>query len=183
MVHATVTWDAFSIILESCSRPRTFRTPPQNTIALAGSTLVAPSIPWITDHLDSSPSIDTLIQDILQGKAVAVCDGSYFEQYATAAAAWTLSSADRVEWIEGSGIVPGVTSELNSYRAELAGLLRPAVVLQCLSPLLVALEPTLDNTMVFACNNICALEKTAVSRDKVKVSWKSVGIIAQLLDL
>jgi len=143
---------------------------------------VAPSIPWIADHLDSSPSIDTLLQDILQGNAVAVCDGSYFEQYTTAAAAWTLSSADGVEWIEGGGIVPGVTSELNFYRAELAGLLGPAVALQCLSPLLIAIEPTLDTTLVVACDNIRALEKTVVSRDKVKVSWKSVDIITQLLD-
>jgi len=51
-----------------------------------------------------------------------------FEQYATTAAAWTLSSADGVEWIEGGGIVPGVTSELNSYRAELAGLLGPMLI-------------------------------------------------------
>ena len=71
--------------------------------------------------------------------------------------------------------MPGVTSALNSYRAELAGLLGPAVVLQCLSPLLIAFEPTLDNTMVVACDNIRALEKTVVSRDKVKVSWKSIG--------
>jgi len=127
--------------------------------------------------------IDTLLQDILHGKAVAVCDGSYFEQYATAAAAWTLSLADGVEWIEGGGIVPGVTSELNSYRAELAGLLGPAVGLQCLSPLAIALEPTLDNTMVVACDNIHALQKTVVSCDKVKVSWKSVDIITQLLDI
>jgi len=94
VLQSHLTWDAFSIILESCSRPRTFRTPPQNIIELAGRTLVAPSIPWIADHLDSSPSIDTLLQDILQGNAVAVYDGSYFEQYDTAAAAWTLSSAD-----------------------------------------------------------------------------------------
>ena len=79
LVRATVTWDANAIILESCSRPRTFCTPPQNTVALAGRTLVgrtlvSPSIPWITDHLDSSPSIDILLQDILHRKAVAVCN-------------------------------------------------------------------------------------------------------------
>jgi len=50
------------------------------------------------------------------------------------------------------------------------GLLGSAVVLQCLSPLLIAIEPVLDNTMVVACDNIHALEKTVVSRDKVKVS-------------
>ena len=126
---------------------------------MAGKTLLAPSIPWITDHFATSPSIDALLQDIVDGKAVAVCDGSYFEQYATAAAAWTLSSADGIVWMEGGGIVPGVTSELNSYRAELAGLLGPAVGLQCLSPLLLAAEPITDTAMVVACDNIRALKK------------------------
>jgi len=183
LVRATVTWDASAIIVESRSRPRTYRTPSPNTITMAGKTLLAPSIPWITDYLETSPSIDVLLQDILDGKAVAVCDGSYFEQFATAAAAWTISSADGVEWIEGGGIVPGVTSELNSYRAELAGLLGPAVGLQCLSPLLIAAEPTIDTAMVVACDNIRALEKTVVHSDRVKVSWKSVDLITQLLDL
>jgi hypothetical protein len=159
LVRTTVTWDAYSIIVESRSRPRTYRTPPPNSITMAGKTLLAPSIPWITDHFATSPSIDALLQDIVDGKAVAVCDGSYFEQYATAAAAWTLSSADGIEWMEGGGIVPGVTSELNSYRAELAGLLGPAVGLQCLSPLLLAAEPITDTAMVVACDNIRALKK------------------------
>ena len=37
--------------------------------------------------------------------------------------------------------------------------------------------------MVVACDNIRNLKKTVVGRDKVKVSWKRVDIITQLLDL
>ena len=79
--------------------------------------------------------------------------------------------------------MPGVTSELNLYRAELAGLLGPAVGLQCLSPHLTRLETPQENSMVIGCANICALEKTVVSYGKVKVSWKSVDIITQLLNI
>lgn len=37
--------------------------------------------------------------------------------------------------------------------------------------------------MVVACDNIRNLKKTVVGCDKVKVSWKSVDLITQLLDL
>lgn len=50
-------------------------------------------------------------------------------------------------------IVPGVTSELNSYRAELAGLLGPVIGLQCLSPLLVGAEAPQEGSMVVVCDD------------------------------
>ena len=53
----------------------------QDTIVLANKTLPSPSVTWIADHLQSSPTIDILLSDILEGTAVAVSDGSYFEQY------------------------------------------------------------------------------------------------------
>ena len=51
---------------------------------LANKTLSSPSVPWIADHLQSSPTIDLLLSDILEGTAVVVSDGSYFKQYSTA---------------------------------------------------------------------------------------------------
>ena len=75
--------------------------------------------PWITSNLRASPSITQLLLDIEAGKAIAVSDGSYFKQFATAAAGWILSSDDGCEWIEGGGIVPEATSGLHSYKAEL----------------------------------------------------------------
>ena len=88
----------------------------------------------------SFENTETAFADILEGTAVAVCDGSYFKQYSTTAAAWTVSSVNGSKWIEGDGIVPGIQSELNSYRAELVGLLGAAVGFQCLSPLLARTE-------------------------------------------
>jgi len=52
----------------------------QKTILLANEAIPSPSVPWIIDHLRSSPTIAHLLSDILEGNAVAVSDGSYFEQ-------------------------------------------------------------------------------------------------------
>jgi len=94
--------------------------------------LASPAVKWITSHLCPSASIEQVLSDILTGTAVAVSDGSYFEQYSTVAAAWIITSADGQECIEGGGIVPGAIQDLNSYRAELAGLLGISVGFQCL---------------------------------------------------
>ena len=99
----------------------------------------------------------------MKGTAVAVSDDGYcFEQYSTAAAARTISSADGREWAEDSGIVPGIKSELNSYKTELVSLLGTAVGFQCLSPLLTRTDDPQADSMVIACDNIRALEKMVV---------------------
>jgi hypothetical protein len=162
------------------SNPLTFQPASNDTIHIAGKDLASPTVKWITSHSCSSARIDQLLSDVWAGKAIAVSDGSYFEQYSTAAAAWIISSADGQEWIEGGGIVPGAILDLNSYRAQLAGLLVISVGFQCLG----AIYPhDMVAANVVACDSIRALEKTAVERHKVKGSWKSVDLITQLLDI
>jgi len=69
---------------------------------------------------------------------------------------------------------------MNSYQAELEGLLGIAVGFQCLGA---TYTRDMAATNVVACDNIRALEKTIVERHKVKGSWKSVDLITQLLDI
>jgi len=76
-----------------------------------------------------------------------------FEQYSTAAAAWIITSVDGQEWIEGGGIVPGSIQDLNSYRAELAGLLGISVGFQCLGAIYTRNMAAFN---VVACDNIRA---------------------------
>ena len=121
-----------------------------------------------------------MLSDVLAKKAVAVSDGSYSEQYSTAAAAWIITSVDGQEWVEWGGSVQGAIQDLNSYRAEFGGLLGISVGFQCLG----AIYPRdMAAANVVACDNIWALEKTVVERHKVKGSWKSVDLITQLLDI
>jgi len=133
----------------------------------------------VTEHLRTSPSIQHLVNDIANGTAVAVCDGSYFEIHGIGSSAWILSSADGSSWIEGGGIVPGPISDLNSYRCELGGLLGIGIGTVCLKNLL----PTSRQYMLTACDNLEALRKIRVARTKVKTSWKSVDFISQILDV
>ena len=69
---------------------------------------------------------------------------------------------------------------MNSYRAEVAGLLGISVGFQCLGAIYTR---DMAASNVVACDNIRALEKTVVERHKVKGSWKSVDLITQLLDI
>jgi len=141
--------------------------------------ILAPTIAWVAEHFNSSPSLQPLIDDIANGVAVAVCDGSYFEIYGIGSCAWILSSADGSSWIEGGGIVPGTLADLNSYRTELGGLLGISVGIACLKHLL----PTTKHYMLTACDNLEALRKVTADRTRVKTTWKSVDIISQILDV
>ena len=132
-----------------------------------------PSIAWVTAYMRSSPSIQPLLDDIANGKAVAVGDGSYFEIYGVGSSAWILSSTDGSSWIEGGGIVPGPIKDLNSYRCELGALLGLGVGTACLKNLL----PDTKHFMITACDNLEAMRKSTVDRTKVKITWKSVDLI------
>ena len=126
----------------------------------------APIIPWVATYLHSSPAIQQLITDIINGVVVAVGNGSYFETYGIGSSAWILSSADGSSWIEGGGIVPGPKTDLKSYRCELGALLGIGVGAACLKALL----PQTPHFMLTACNNLEALRKITVDRAKVKTS-------------
>jgi len=140
---------------------------------------LAPTIAWVTEHLQTSPSIQQLIDDIANGVAVAVCDVSYFEMYGIGSSAWILFSADGSSWIEGGGIVPGPLTDLNSYRCELGRLLGISVGTACLKNLL----PTTPHFILTACDNLEAVRKITADRYKVKTKWKSVNFISQITDV
>ena len=62
--------------------------------------------------------MERLLQHLLAGTAIAVSDGSYFEEYDIGACGWIIATPDSKEWIEGGGLVPDAS---DSYRCELAG--------------------------------------------------------------
>ena len=74
--------------------------------------------PQITRNNDS-----TLKQSILAGTAIAASDGSYYESYQYATAAWCLTDSNYNVLTEGNSIVPGIGKIHNSYRSELVGFL------------------------------------------------------------
>ena len=159
-------------LLNSCAQHSICEDNVPESIQLGDLQTITPAITWVTEHLRTSPSIQHLVNDIANGTAVAVCDGSYFEIHGIGSSAWILSSADGSSWIEGGGIVPGAISDLNSYRCELGGLLGIGIGTACLKNLL----PARRHYMLTACDNLEALRKITVARTKVKTSWKSVDL-------
>jgi len=63
---------------------------------------------------------EALRADIMDGKAVAVSDGSF--QLGNGAAAWTIEGAMAQHRIKGTGQTPGSTNDQSAYRSELFGL-------------------------------------------------------------
>jgi hypothetical protein len=79
--------------------------------------------PWLHYKTTQSPSIHTLVQDIRNGTARAVSDGSYFSDTGTGTAAWTIESNNQLDYVTGTSIVPGPPLVQSAYRSELTGLL------------------------------------------------------------
>ena len=79
----------------------------------------------------------------------------------------------------GGGRIPGPVSDLNSYRCELGGLLGIADITKSLSSVRNSGPFLLTN----ACDNLEAVTKIVVPKAIVQQTWKSVDLIAQILDI
>lgn len=92
---ATVEGNVDTLYLLNSSDQPTLHVPDApEEIQLGDCQALAPAIAWVTEYMQSSPSIQLLLNDIANGKAVWVGDGSYFEIYGVGSSAWILSSAD-----------------------------------------------------------------------------------------
>lgn len=104
------------------------------TRKIAGYRIDKPLVPWMFKFIQNTDAIDKVLEDIRNGTAIAVGDGSYFEIYNICTGAWVISSADGSQWIKGGGVVPGLNRDKNSYRGEVASLTGIANCLVALTP-------------------------------------------------
>ena len=180
LLRATVEGDVDSLFL-ICSSDQRCRAvlPTKPPLNIGLHSFTAPEIEWLQDNLESSEDLTLLLDDLHAGKAVAACDGSYFETRDIGAAAWIVSSSDGSSWIQGGGRIPGPISDLNSYRCELGGLLGIADITKSLSSVRNSGPFLLTN----ACDNLEAVKKIVVPKATVQQTWKSVDLIAQILDI
>jgi hypothetical protein len=105
---------------------------------------------WLCIDKYQKGEIKELLHDIHLGKAIAVSDGSYYEQEGLSGAAWIIASSNRTTFITATAIPPGTLSIQSAYRAELVGLL---AVLQEILFLCIQLNLT-TGTLTVYCNNI-----------------------------
>ena len=73
--------------------------------------LTTPKIDWFMKFLSSSYHTDRLWTLLLEGKAYAVSDGSYFRIKHTGAWSWIIAAPDESQWIQGGGIIPDKEAE------------------------------------------------------------------------
>ena len=117
---------------------------------------------------ESTTSTDQLITDIIQGKAIAVSDGSFDPITKTGAAAWIITSKHSSQWIRGTSISPGSTTIQNPYRSEILGIL---AILHQINQLC-RIHQITNGSIIMACDGISALRQ-ATRRDIDKISCRN----------
>jgi hypothetical protein len=82
--------------------------------------LSEPGESWCFSHLDLSDDGHTLATAIKEGDAIAISNGSFRDQYGTAA--WVLEGSNSNGRIVGAVIAPGTAKDQSAYRSELVGI-------------------------------------------------------------
>jgi exonuclease III len=135
---------------------------------------------WLCVDKYQKGSMTDLLRDIRLGHAIAVSDGSYYEQSGESGAAWIIASPDRKNFITATAIPPGPISIQSSYRSELVGLL--ALLQEILS--LCTTHNLISGTLTIYCDNINALRKIFQSDiDFVNPKMLSADIVSAAVQL
>ena len=75
---------------------------------------------WAVQEVKTSREINEIVDDIANGTAVGVSDGSFKDEFGTAS--WVIENASGSQRIMGNVIVPGFHSDQSAYRSEIAGI-------------------------------------------------------------
>jgi hypothetical protein len=110
------------------SKPSTYTPPPIDTPL----DLVLNNDKWSIRTLDCPDNGKIIAQAIIAGTAVAVCDGSYKDDFGTAA--FVLQNGNsKTSRILGAHVTPGHPDEINPYRSELGGILAIVVTAEAIA--------------------------------------------------
>jgi hypothetical protein len=121
------------------SRPSLFHRPHPTTV----SALISENDQWSVRSLDCPSNGAHVAQAIIQGNAVAICDGSYKDKFGTAGFAiqqW----ANRDKRIIGANVTPGHPDDQNPYRSEIGGIFAIVVIVEALVKLYTITHGTIE---------------------------------------
>jgi hypothetical protein len=100
------------------STASTFQQPIKENI----EDLIQPSDKWAISSFDCPDNGKTIATAMIQGNAIAVCDGSYKDRFRTAG--YVIQKWDsQLNRVTGAHVTPGHPDEMNPYRSELGGIL------------------------------------------------------------
>jgi hypothetical protein len=87
---------------------------------------------WLIRSLHCIDNGKNIAEAIRHGNAIAVCDGSYKDQFGTAGFV-IQCGANQTARITGAHVTPGHTDDINPYRSELGGILAIVVVTEAIA--------------------------------------------------
>jgi hypothetical protein len=121
------------------SQPSQSTNPSPPTLA----TTIHDNDQWAIRKLHCTDQGKAMANAILQGTAIAVCDGSYKDQFGTAGFVLQ-DGSDTDTRITGAHVTPGHPDEINPYRSELGGILAIVVVTEAIATLHNIQEGTIE---------------------------------------
>jgi hypothetical protein len=92
---------------------------------------------WAISSLHCPENGRSIAQAIIQGTAIAVCDGSYKDQFGTAGFVIQHKShhSSHESRVLGANVTPGHPTEMDPYRAELGGIFAIVVIAEAIATL------------------------------------------------
>ena len=109
------------------SKPSLVRSPSPTTV----SETIRPNDQWSVRSMDCPLNGVHIAQSIIQGNAVAICDGSYKDQFGTAG--FSIQQWAHPEHrIIGANVTPGHPEDQNPYRSEIGGIFAIVVIVEAL---------------------------------------------------
>jgi hypothetical protein len=127
-VERTTITEHQNFIWSHGSRPSIHTTTPMDTPLER----VSANDTWAIRKIDCPHNGTAIAQAIINGTAVAVCDGSYKNNFGTAGFV-IQRGASKESRIVGAHVTPGQPDEINPYRSELGGILAIVVVAEAIA--------------------------------------------------
>ena len=137
-------------------------------------------VSWLNVDRYRAGSERKLADDIINGTALAVSDGSYSEEKGTATASWIISTVDKRNWLTAGAISPGPSLIQSSYRAEMLGILGIMEELQHICNR----RYITDGSCQIFCDGLAVLQVIKKSTvDSIKTTYTSCDLLSAIVKL
>ena len=133
------------------------------------------SAQWAHQDLSYSGSLSNLILSLSLGQAIAVSDGSYADNWGTAA--WILTNQHNS--ISGLCSIPGTSRFHNSYRSELGGLYAILLIVWAIEQV----HSSLDIHLSIFCDGLEAIRKSSLPLNRARGSPTQYDLLGAIWHL
>ena len=131
------------------------------------------------DQVTIPKSSEKLVQDIINGDAIAVTDASVSPYTGVGASSFVITSKDLQTSYSGSHGVPKGSEKMDSYRAELYGIFSILLTLHDI----INENRITSGTITIACDNKASLNNALTYRNRTSITQGSFDILWAINDL